>query len=282
MTTPPELSCCDTTFPLLGHRQTCELVRLLGFDAVDIALWGSRSHINAQEAASDPAGWSRRIEEHTASQGLTVADLFAIPHADYAVMAVNNPSADERARGRAWFRRIVELAALLGVDGITLVPGLDFPGEPHAGSLRRAAVELAVRADIAGAAGVRLSVEPHIGSVISSPDDTRELLDLAPGLEVTLDYSHFVMQGYAPGDLDPLLGRVRHVQARGARPDRLQVGMKENTIDFSRMLDALETAGYRGRIATEYLWIDEGRCDECDTLSETILLRDLLLGRTPA
>jgi sugar phosphate isomerase/epimerase len=270
------LSCADYSFPLLSHEEACDVIRLLGFDAIDIGLWGGHTQIRPEVVRTDVAGWVERLGERVATRGLTVADVFLIPDPDYSVMAVNHPSDGERARGRELFEEMLGFAAALGADGITLVPGLDFDGEPHDRSLERAADELAARVALGRDAGVRVSVEPHIGSVTGTPSDTLRLLELTPGLEVTLDYSHFVMQGFAVEELDPLLARVRHTHARASKHERLQVGMKENQIDFERMIDALLAAGYDGGLATEYLWIDQARCNECDTLSETILMRDRL------
>jgi sugar phosphate isomerase/epimerase len=266
------LSCCDHSFPLLPHDQVCRLVQLLGFDAIDLALWGGSSHIRPEEIRADVAGWAARVRERVDEHGLAVSDVFVIPDPDYASMAVNHPVAAERARGRMLFEELVDFAAALGAPGITLLPGLPFDPE----ALERAADELAARVARGKRAGLRVSVEPHVGSVVDTPAATERLLELTPGLGLTLDYSHFVVQGHPIDTVDDLLPRVRHVHARAARADRLQVAMKENAIDFERVVAALRAAGYSGRIATEYLWIDASRCDECDTLSETILMRDRL------
>lgn len=271
-----KLSCTDYTFALLDHENALDLIHMLGFDAVDIGLWGAITHLRAGEVLSDPIGSARRLDRQVRERELSVADVFMIPDPDYAVMAVNNPSSEERGRGREMFVELTRFAAALGAPGVTLIPGLDFEGESHDDSLALAASELSARVALARDVGLRVSVEPHIGSVIGTPADTLRLLELAPELEITLDHSHFVMQGFATEDLDPLLPRVRHVHTRGAMLDRLQVGMKDNVIDYERVVGVLRSGGYSGHLTTEYLWIDQGRCDECDTLSETILMRDRL------
>jgi hypothetical protein len=45
------------------------------------------------------------------------------------------------------------------------------------------------------------------------------------------------------------------------------------------MVDVLREAGYDGDIGLEYLWIDWEHLNECDTVSETILLRDRLRAK---
>jgi hypothetical protein len=42
------------------------------------------------------------------------------------------------------------------------------------------------------------------------------------------------------------------------------------------MVRALQDTGYAGAIATEYVWVHVAGLDECDTLAETVLMRDRL------
>src|SRR5205814_2955462 len=101
------------------------------------------------------------------------------------------------------------------------------------------AEELGWRAERAREAGLRLSVEPHVGSVVATPERARRLVELTPGLELTLDYSHFVRQGIAEEEADTLIPFSRHVHVRGANADRIQASLQDNTIDFERVLGAL-------------------------------------------
>jgi hypothetical protein len=52
----------------------------------------------------------------------------------------------------------------------------------------------------------------------------------------------------------------------------LQSSLKENTINFSRVLMVLNQHRFNGWIALEYVWIDWEHCNEVDVLSETVLL----------
>ena len=272
-----QLSCGDHSFPVLPHEQTVELVKMLGFDAFDLAVMGNRSHVRPEVIRDDIPAWAGRLEERIRGRGLEIADVFCIPWTDFAVMAPNNPDAAERERGTALFRDMLELTVRLGAPGLTMVPGLDFPHESHDESLARAAEELGRRAAEAREAGVRFSIEPHVGSVCGTPEDVARLVELAPGLELTLDYTHYVSQGFADADVEPLVAHARHFHARGGAPGRVQCALKDSTIDYGRAVDALREAGYDGALAVEYVWIDWERCNECDNVSETIILRDRLL-----
>ena len=271
-----QLSCGDHSFPVLPHEQTVDLVKMLGFEAFDLAVMGNRSHVRPEMIREDIPGWAGRLEERIRGRGLEIADVFCIPWTDFATMAPNNPDDAERERGTAMFRDMLELTVRLGAPGLTMVPGIDFAGESHDASLARAAEELGRRAVTAREAGVRFSVEPHVGSVCRTPADVERLVELAPELELTLDYTHYVSQGFAEAELEPLLRHARHFHARGGAVGRVQCALKDSTIDYGRAVAALLASGYDGALAVEYVWIDWERCNECDNVSETVILRDRL------
>ena len=54
--------------------------------------------------------------------------------------------------------------------------------------------------------------------------------------------------------------------------------MQHNVIDYPRVVRALRDADYEGYVCVEYVWVDWEGCNEVDTLSETIQMRDLLLS----
>jgi sugar phosphate isomerase/epimerase len=271
-----KLACADDTFRLLEHERILELVRLLGLDGVDICLMEARSSLRLEDVRSDVPGSAARIGEQVRGRGLEVADVFVIPWTDFRTLAPNHPDASERAASAALFEDILDFAARLGSPGMTILPGIDWEHETQEQSLERAADELGRRVDAARTRGVRLSVEPHLGSVAPTPDRALALLDRVPGLELTLDYSHFIYQGIAQSEVDVLAPHARHCHVRGAREGRMQAPLRENRIDFESMIDALEESGYHGFVGLEYVWLDWEHCNECDNLAETILLRDRL------
>ena len=271
------LACADNTFRLVQPWESAvELIRLLELEAVDVCLMGNRSHIRPEDIRADVAGAAERIRAGLARSGLTASDLFVIPWTEFVTMAPNHPDPEERERSRALFRDMLELAAGFDAPGMTMLPGIDWEGESHEDSFARSVEELAWRAETARAAGVRFSVEAHLGSVAQSPAEAKRLCEETPGLELTLDYSHFVYQGYAEAEIEPLVAHARHFHARGAAEKRMQAPLKESVIDWERLVEVAEAAGYEGDIGLEYLWIDWEDTNTCDTVSETILLRDRL------
>ena len=271
------LACADNTFRLLQPWESAvELIRLLELEAVDVCLMGNRSHIRPEDIRADVAGAAERIRAGLARSGLAVSDLFVIPWTDFERFAPNHPDADERERSAELFRDMLELAAGIGAPGMAMLPGIDWAGESHEDSCRRACEELGWRAETARAAGVLFSVEAHLGSVAHSPAEAKRLCEETPGLELTLDYSHFVYQGYAEAEIEPLVPHARHFHARGAAERRMQAPLRESVIDWERLVEVAKAAGHDGDIGLEYLWIDWEGLNTCDTVSESILLRDRL------
>lgn len=273
-----KLGCADNTFRLVQPWESAvEMIRLLDLDAVDVCLMGNRSHLRPEDVRDDIPACARRIRQGLAATGLAFSDLFCIPWTDFERFAPNHPDADERGRSRALFRDMLELAVAAGAPGLTMLPGIDWPDEAHEVSFQRSVGELAWRGELACAAGVGFSIEPHLGSVAQAPEEAVRLCRETQGLvRLTLDYSHFVYQGFEESAIEPLLAHARHLHARGSRHNRMQAALKDSTVDFERLVAALVETGYGGDIGLEYLWIDWEHLNECDTVSETILLRDRL------
>jgi sugar phosphate isomerase/epimerase len=205
--------------------------------------------------------------------------VFVIPWTDFRTLAPNHPDPSEREASAALFDDVLDFAARLGSPGLTILPGIEWEDETPDQSLARAGEELARRVESARGRGVRLSIEPHLGSVAPTPARALELLERVPGLELTLDYSHFVYQGIPETDVEALAPFARHCHVRGARAGRMQAPLRESTIDFERMVDVLAHHGYDGYLGLEYVWLDWEHCNECDNLAETILLRDRLRAK---
>ena len=271
-----KLACADDTFRLLEHEHIIELIRLLGLDGIDVCLMEGRSSLRLEDVRVDLAGCVRRVDDQVRRHGLDIADVFVIPWTDFRTMAPNHPDPAERAASAALFDDVLEFASQLGSPGMTILPGIDWEHETPEESLARAALELGRRVEVARARGVRLSIEPHLGSVAPTPARALALLERVPGLELTLDYSHFVYQGIAESEVEPLAPFARHCHVRGAREGRMQAPLRESAIDFERMVDVLRDTAYDGFLGLEYVWLDWEHCNECDNLAETILLRDRL------
>jgi sugar phosphate isomerase/epimerase len=153
---------------------------------------------------------------------------------------------------------------------------VNFESESAEDNFNRAAEELAWRSRRASERGIVFKVEPHLGSVIETPELALRMAEAAPGLTYALDYAHFTKAGYPDSAVDPLLGHASHFHVRGACEGYLQAPFDKNTIDFKRILELMNEQGYDGYQCLEYVWIEWEHCNECDNLSETIRFRDYL------
>jgi sugar phosphate isomerase/epimerase len=276
------LSGCDHSFPLLTPEEALAAVALLGVEGVDVTVFGGGPHLRPRDVREDPRRRAEELAEQIAIAGLRPADVFLIAAEGFATLAPNSPDPDVRAEARSVFEAVLEFAAGLGSPGLSTLPGVAWPEEDHADSLARAAAEMSWRVERAAAAGLRFSVEAHVGSVCATPELALELLAAAPGLELTLDYTHFTVQGIAQERIDPLLPHARHLHVRGGRRGRLQCPLRESEIDHAALAHRVLGADYEGFVALEYLWTDWEGLTDCDVVSESVLVRDLLRERLGA
>jgi sugar phosphate isomerase/epimerase len=270
------LSCPDYTWTSLPHAAVLDLIRALDFAAVDLGFMAGRSHVRPEAVAAGPVAAGERVRGELDRRGLAVADVFAIPAADFRSRAVNNPDPGAQAASLEFFECAVRFAGAVGAPGLTTLPGVVFPGEPFGDALARSAGGLRQRVDLAARAGLALSAEPHVESLIDTPDKTRQLLDLVPGLQLTLDHAHYVYGGASQADVDALLRWARHLQCRPGRPGQLQARVADDAIDFEKVVALLLAQGYEGYLAVEYVWQDWLDCNRVDTVGETALMRDRL------
>ncbi len=270
------LSCADFSFPLLDHDRALAAVALLGFRGVDISLFEGHVHLKPsrelKKAEQSGTKLKRRLEGHR----LKAADIFLQIHAGFVEFAINHPAAQRREFAREQFLRAIDYSKSAGSAHVTILPGVTFDGESRAAAVSRSADELAWRVGQAQAAQLQLAVEPHVGSLIDTPERALDLMGRVPGLGFTLDYAHFTRAGISDARIEPLTQFATHLHARTARRGRLQCPLKENTINFPGALAALRKNKFAGGIALEYVWIDWEHCNEVDIISESLQLKTLL------
>ena len=272
------LSCADFSFPLLSHDAALRLIALLGCRGLDLGLFSGRSHLRPEKELRNSGRNGAILGRRLAREGLVAADIFLQLHENFTDYAVNHPDAARRRFARQQFLRTLDYAAAAGSKHITILPGVSFKTESRAESLARAADELSLRVESAGAMKLTVGVEPHLGSIADTPERALHLAELAPGLGITLDYAHFTRAGIPDARIEPLTARATHFHARCARKGRLQCSLKENSINFAAALKAFKRHRFSGWIALEYVWIDWEHCNEVDVLSETIQLQRHLVA----
>jgi sugar phosphate isomerase/epimerase len=273
-----KLACADFTFPLLPHDKVLQLIAMLGLEGVDIGLFEDRSHLWPSREFENVEKSAKRLRAALEANGLLPADVFLQMAPDFTPYAINHPEPERRARARDWFAKTVDYAATAGARHVTTLPGVYFEQQSHEEAWKRSVEELQWRVQRAKEHGIVFAVEAHVGSIAPDPRSAAALVEQVPGLTLTLDYTHFTRLGVGDAEVEPLVQYASHFHARGARQGRLQAPLNQSTIDYRRVLEVMDQTGYSGWIGIEYVWMDWEHCNECDNLSETILLRDFLRG----
>src|SRR6266545_26211 len=186
-----KLACADFTFPLLPHEQVFDLIAMLGFEGIDIGLLADRSHLQPADVMPNLSVSARTLADQVRSRGLEFADIF-YQASSFETMAANHPDAQERHKSRELFLRMLEFTLRCNAPHITGLPGVPWEGESRETSLKGSAEELAWRAEQARQVGVVFAIEPHLGSIVPTPQTAMQLVELAPGLTLTLDYTGYV------------------------------------------------------------------------------------------
>ena len=97
-----------------------------------------------------------------------------------------------------------------------------------------------------------MRMEPWAGSIVSSVEAVRAMLDEVPGLRLLVDTGHVANWGEDPVELLPW---ADHVQLRQARKGVAQA--LEGDVDFRRVLRRLEELDYPGLLSVEYFDLPE-------------------------
>ena len=269
-----KLACSDATLPLLTHDRVLDLVRLLEIEAIDLGLFEGRSQLQPSHVFANTQKHAHEYNRQLQDRGLALADVFLQMDTDFSAWAINHPDGSRREKARDWFRHALDFAEQCSCPHVTTLPGVTFDNEGSTEGWGRAEAELSWRCEEAARRGIVFSAEAHVGSLAPTPTAAQRLLDAVPGLTLTLDYTHFVKQGFSQAEIDPLVAGAGHFHVRGGCVDRLQASFAANTIDYGRIVDLAREARYTGYFVLEYVWIDWEHCNEVDNLSETILWRD--------
>lgn len=261
------------SFPACTLDEVAGIARTLGLDAIDVGFL-YRSSLDRSELASDPRGLAARL----GNLGIAVSTLYYLFGASPEER--NLSSREHLAENLRDFHGVAEFCERAGIRSVMLLPGVMNPGQTPWDALQASSEALAAIVDVARQHGVVPTVEPHVHSAFETPTAAKELLELVPGLRVTLDYAHFVCQGFTQGQIDELVPYAGHVHLRQARPGALQAKLHEGTINFGALLVKLNEADYDGDLSIEYVHQAYMNTLYDDVMTETIQMRDLVRSRT--
>ena len=270
-------SCADYGWPSLQHRTVMAVASDLGYEGIDIGIFGEVTHIKV----SDLKHWrekSASLSRDLNGMGLKCADVFLIPSVDLSCLTASHPDPQVQAETIRIFEKTTLLTRSLNAPGLTVSPGVVHEGDTHQQAMLRASKALRARVEIASFHGLELSVEPHWGSLIDTAKRAGDLLDAVDGLTLTLDVSMMFFCGMTVEEIASFASRTRHVQFRSGNRNQVQVRLKHNQIDFEPILTALDQVSYQGWLGTEYVWMERWGCDQVDVTEESRQLLQSLKG----
>ncbi len=272
------LTLSNHSFEYLDLEGTLALARAMGFKGVDIAGFHNRGRCSLEpdDVAADPMGHADRLNRLLAKYELEAVDFFPQFGATLDERSFNAPDPAIRRRNRNTFEGIIRFCKGVGIPGFTISPGMHHADRSFDQNLATTAEALNELTDMAGGQDITVRFEPHVQSVVDTPERTLSLLERAPRATVTLDYSHFVMQYIPEERIHPLLTHTDHFHIRAARPGKLQSRLDENTIDFIDIAHRLERLNYRGCLSLEFVYMTWYDCNQVDCLTETIFTKDLM------
>lgn len=261
--------------PLEGSLMVC---KAMGFKAVDIAGFYQRGRTSYDpfEVGADPQKYADHLNALLDKHELVAMDFFPQLATDFESRALNHPDPTIREQNVTTFRGIAKFCKLAGMHTVTVLPGIDHPQKPLQDNLDLAAEMMRIYVDIAGEQGIKLCFEPHMNSVTLTPELARWLVDNAPGLHVTLDYSHFLLQYIPVERIHALIPVTGHFHIRQTRPGKLQTHFSEGTLDFVDIARRLQSAGYDGAMSFEFVYGDWYGMNNLDTLTETMAAKAVL------
>jgi sugar phosphate isomerase/epimerase len=271
------ISCADYAFPLLPRERRFALLRLLGFDYVDLGLFERSEGLRPGQLLAEPRKFARQLKRDLIHAGLRASDVFLQTGLTPEDSAENDPNLIVRSQNRKAFILTLELCEELECKHLTGLPGILHKDVGNNDSFDLAVEEIRWRQRVAWSSGICYAIKPHVDTICSSVDQARALLDATPGLTLTLDYGHFVFQKISSRQVHTLLPYASHVHMRGGAPHRLQAPVNESEIDFNGIIRRLYKNRYRGFLAITYFRDAWKQCDHTDNVSETILLRNQLI-----
>jgi sugar phosphate isomerase/epimerase len=264
-----KLSTTSWSFPYCTLKEITGILKALSIDAVDLGFFYA-ANIGKEKLLASPKKLANELKKHD----ITYSNLYYLFGSTLAER--NLASSQHQKENLEDFKQAMAFCKLLEIPTVMLLPGVINKGQGRKEALTQTAKTLNALVPLAKAAGVTLTIEPHVHSYLESPPLVIELLERVPDLKLTLDYAHFVCLGYCQEEIDVLAPYAAHVHLRQARPGVLQAKLDEGTINFPALIAILKDAGYGGSLSIEYVHQAYMNTLHDDVLTETVRMRDLV------
>jgi sugar phosphate isomerase/epimerase len=145
------------------------------------------------------------------------------------------------ASGEAYYQQFHAICRLAkATKVVTLVVPSGELGTPFNEEVER----LRRLVDLAASEGARVGMLTTLGCLTEDPDTAVVLCDNVKGLGLTLDPTHYICGPHAHRGIDKLMKYVYHVRLRDSTKDHLQVRIGQGEVEYGRLVNQLNTAGY--------------------------------------
>lgn len=264
-----KLSITSWSFPTCTLKEAWGIASALGIDHIDLGLL-YKAGLDRADVLAAPHAAAAKV----ADLGVKPSNLYWFFGGTHFEREISNP--ENHVANLADFEKVTEFAAALNIPTIFVLPGVTRPGHSVEELLEHSAKALNQMMNMCRSKGIQLTLEPHVGGLLTSPEMCLDLLSQVDGLKLCLDYAHFSCMGFPQSQIDPLAAYAGHIHLRQARPGALQAKMDEGTLDFIAMIETLRKTGYDRFLSIEYVHQNYMNTIFDDVLTETVRMRDLM------
>lgn len=233
-------------------REALKLGREAGFDGIELAFY-EKGEISFDSSPEQ----MRKLTEDARAIGIEIVSLATTELWNYSL---SSDDANQRERGKAIIRKMLELAEGLGVDSILVVPALVGRGtQPqmvvrYETAWQRSTEAIRELIPVAEKHKVCISVENVWNRFLLSPLEMRAYVDQfrSPWVQAHLDIGNVLRYGYAQDWILTLGPRIKRVHVKDFNMGRdAFVNLLEGDLDWRAAMAALRQVNFRGHLIAE-------------------------------
>ena len=234
-------------------REAMKLAREAGLHGIELAFYTKDSEITFDSTVDH----MRRLVDDARSTGIEIVSLATGELWRYPM---TSDDSSERQQGQAIVRKMLELAAGLGVDSILVVPGTLKGREPGKMAVRyetawqRSTEAIRELIPVAEKHQVCISIENVWNNFLLSPLEMRSYIDQfkSPFVQAHLDIGNMIRFGYAQDWILTLGPRIKKVHVKDFNVSRdTFVNLLEGDLDWPAAMQAFREVGWKGHLIAE-------------------------------
>jgi len=228
----------------------------MGFKFVNIGAFSEDFPVSPAAILKDPVKTGREIKTVCSRYDVTPVEFFicSVVTEDGTRVQPNDPDEKRRRIMLEAFRKVCECAVEAGLSHVMGVPGEIIANNSSDHGLGISLDTLPKMLEIARDTGIGFTVEPHTGSILTSPEAIHSMVEKIPGLTLSLDYSHYIGMGFKPADMVSLNAHAAHIHAKPARNGVPKCPFYEGEDYYEEVLKDLLERSWDGIIAVECMY----------------------------